>query len=198
MITTPNLSLIAWNLPSDPYNSEELAENWIKVDQHDHTPGKGARIDTAAIEDQAVTSAKIHPSAFPDLSIPDGSITTTKIVDSNVTAGKLATNSVTTAKITDLNVTTGKLADNAVTRSKISQAVVQGGRLSFTSDTAQTLTWANSFVDNNYTVSATYQNATLGIAFQWSPVVTAKTATQVTVTFPYPISGTVHILGIHD
>lgn len=197
MITTPNLSLIAWNLSSDPYNSEELAENWFKVDQHDHTPGKGARIDTAAIEDQAVTSAKLHPSALPDLSIPDGSITTAKIVDGNVTLAKLASDSVNSAKIVDGSIATADIANNAVTRAKIPKSVVQGMRLTFTADSAVTGTWPSSFGDTNYAVTANFVG-TIGIQYQWAPTITAWSATQVTVTYPYPVTGTVHVIGVHD
>ena len=67
MLSTPNMGLIVWNLPTDPYNSEELAENLIKCDLHDHTEGKGARITTASIEDGAITAAKLHPSTIAEV-----------------------------------------------------------------------------------------------------------------------------------
>jgi hypothetical protein len=72
-VTTPNLGLIAWTQPSDPYDSEELAENWIKVDQHDHSSGKGKRIGTAGLSDGAITVAKLAPdvqSLSPDVTYP--------------------------------------------------------------------------------------------------------------------------------
>ena len=94
------MGLFIWNSSSDPYNSEEQAENWAKVDQHDHTPGKGALITTGAIADAAITSAKLSADAFGDAVIPDGS----------VTAAKLASDAVETAKIVNANVTDAKLA----------------------------------------------------------------------------------------
>jgi hypothetical protein len=100
MITSPNMGLLIWNSSTDAYNSEEQAENWAKVDQHDHTPGKGTLITTGAIADAAITGAKLAPDAFGDAVIPDDS----------VTAAKLTTDSVTTAKIVNANVTDAKLA----------------------------------------------------------------------------------------
>jgi microcystin-dependent protein len=98
--TTPNLALNVWNLTTDPYDHEELAENWAKVDEHDHSTGKGKQIPTGGIEDAAITADKIAPSAIPSLTVDDGSIG----------PAKLAENSVTNEKILDGAVTLSKLA----------------------------------------------------------------------------------------
>ncbi len=99
MITTPNLGLVVWNLTSDPYNHDELAENWAKLDQHDHTVGKGARITTGAIADGAVTSAKLATGAIPTLTVEDGTITTNKLAGAAVTTAKINDGAVTAAKL---------------------------------------------------------------------------------------------------
>jgi hypothetical protein len=59
-----------------------------------------AKVASAAIDDSAVTAAKLATDA----------VTTVKITDANVTAAKLAANSVATANIIDANVTAAKLA----------------------------------------------------------------------------------------
>ncbi len=193
MITTPNLSLIAWNLPSDPYNSEELAENWIKVDQHDHTPGKGARIDTAAIEDQAVTSAKIHPAAFPDLTIADGSITTAKIADVNVTLGKLASNSVNSSKIVDGSIVTGDIAGATILRSNLNTSFIKTTRLAFTADTSAT--WTHNHGSTNYTAVWSRQSSTPDF---YPFAITTKSANSLVISSQYSWTGTMHVILIGD
>lgn len=75
MITTPNMSLTAWDQATDPYDHNQLATNWAIVDQHDHTTGKGVQIPTAGIQDGAITAAKIAPGAIPAFTIPNGSVT---------------------------------------------------------------------------------------------------------------------------
>lgn len=74
-IVSPNLSLAIWNLPGDRYNHDQLADNWAKVDFHDHSPGRGIQIPTEGIKDGAITAAKIAPGAN---AIQDGSVTTSK------------------------------------------------------------------------------------------------------------------------
>jgi hypothetical protein len=66
-------------------------------------------IETAWIQNGAVTADKLASDA----------VTTVKILNSNVTTAKIADVNVTTAKIADLNVTTGKLANDAVTEAKL-------------------------------------------------------------------------------
>lgn len=78
-LTTPNMSLNVWDQLTDPYDHNQLATNWAKVDQHDHSSGKGAQIPTAGIQDGAVTAAKIAPGALPNFTIADGSITKAKL-----------------------------------------------------------------------------------------------------------------------
>lgn len=63
--TLPNMGLRAWNLPGDNFNYTELAANWTKVDNHDHTSGKGVQIPSAGIADSAITVAKVAGSLKP-------------------------------------------------------------------------------------------------------------------------------------
>jgi len=59
MFTSPNMGLIVWNLTSDRYDHDQQADNWRKVDQHDHSSGKGLQVPTGGIADGAITAAKI-------------------------------------------------------------------------------------------------------------------------------------------
>ena len=61
-------------------------------------------VDTAMLEDAAVTAAKLATDA----------VETAKIKNANVTAAKLATDAVETAKIKAANVTLAKMAANSV------------------------------------------------------------------------------------
>lgn len=83
-ITSPNLGLTVWNLTTDPYNHDELAENFGKIDEHDHSGGKGTQIPTGGIKDGAVTIEKLAGS----LPIPDGSVTDEKLASPNNSAYK--------------------------------------------------------------------------------------------------------------
>lgn len=113
-LTLPNLGLRVWNAPTDPYNSAQLAQNFYRIDEHDHSPGKGRVLSADSLADFAVTSLKLA----------DQSVTTLKLADVAVTTGKLANLGVTTAKLDDLGVTTGKLANLGVTTGKMADAAV--------------------------------------------------------------------------
>lgn len=58
-VTAPNMGLKVWNLLTDPYDHSQLASNWAKVDQHDHTSGKGVQIPTGGIADGAISGVKV-------------------------------------------------------------------------------------------------------------------------------------------
>lgn len=75
--TSPKMSLRVWNLEQDQYDHAQLADNWFRVDQHDHTPGRGVQIPTEGIADSAITQAKI--AAGVQAAPPDGSITLAKV-----------------------------------------------------------------------------------------------------------------------
>jgi hypothetical protein len=56
------MGLRIWNQLSDLYNHDQLADNWSKVDLHDHTPGRGIRIPAEGIDNEAVIGSKISPA----------------------------------------------------------------------------------------------------------------------------------------
>lgn len=73
------MGLTAWNAPGDPYDHTQLANNFTKIDVHDHSPGKGLPISAAGIGNGTITTAKIA----------DGAVTTAKIANNAVTAAKM-------------------------------------------------------------------------------------------------------------
>lgn len=118
---TPNMGLRQWNLATDFFDYAQLSANWDKVDQHDHSTGKGTQIPTGGIANLAVTGPKIAANAVDATKILDGSVGTAEVADGAIATAKLADSSVTTAKLADANVTTAKLADGAASSTKIGQ-----------------------------------------------------------------------------
>jgi len=84
-----------------------------------------SKINTANINDAAITNAKLADNSVTTAKIMDGQVMTADLMDLGVTTGKLADMGVTTAKIADGNVTTIKIADNAITSAKILDGDVQ-------------------------------------------------------------------------
>jgi hypothetical protein len=99
MQTSPNLGLTIWDLTTDYFSRAELQANWEAIDDHDHTPGKGAQIGVGGIANLAIGSAQLQ--------------------DNSVTTAKIPNLGVTTAKINDLAITTGKLGAGVVTPDKV-------------------------------------------------------------------------------
>jgi microcystin-dependent protein len=57
------MALTIWSNSSDPYSHNDLANNFLKLDQHDHSGGRGIQISTAGLANNAVTTAKIAPGS---------------------------------------------------------------------------------------------------------------------------------------
>lgn len=108
-LVTSQMGLIAWDLGTDSYSHTQLAQNFQKIDIHDHTTGKGKQIPTAGLA--------------------DGSVATSKIIDQNVTSAKIADNAINAAKIVDGSVGTAELANESVTNSKIAAGAVTKDKL---------------------------------------------------------------------
>lgn len=118
MIISPSLGLRIWSSVTDPYDSAQLAENWARVDEHDHTPGKGNPITTPAIADGAITAAKIAPGTIP----PPPSvanINSSQILDGAITGSKIAAGAISLDK-------TQTVASASVTRT-VAQTVTGAG-----------------------------------------------------------------------
>lgn len=79
-ITTPNMSLIKWTEGSDPYDHTQLAGNFQRIDEHDHTSGKGVRLSGSSLVNESIGTAQLA----------NGSVTDIKIASATITADKLA------------------------------------------------------------------------------------------------------------
>lgn len=96
--TTSALGLTIWNSASDKYNYQQLADNWLLVEGHDHTPGKGKLIQTDSIAPGAITSDKIA-SGVINSNIRARSVGTDAIIDGAVTLDKIAAESVNYSRL---------------------------------------------------------------------------------------------------
>ena len=54
---TTNLTLTLWNSLTDPYDSSELVDNFVKIDLHDHATAGGVKIPFAGIASAAIASS---------------------------------------------------------------------------------------------------------------------------------------------
>jgi hypothetical protein len=114
---TSNMGLITWDQGADPYDHAQLASNWIAVDTHDHSTGRGRQVPSAGIVDAAITSAKIA----------DGAVIPTKIPDASITQAKLAVNSVGSAQIIDGSVGAPEILDGSVGVAELDPNIVPLG-----------------------------------------------------------------------
>jgi hypothetical protein len=72
---TLKMALKVWDSLTDPYNHNELASNWAKLDAHDHTTGKGAQLTGAALVDGTI-EARHMASGVLDTGVDPASVTT--------------------------------------------------------------------------------------------------------------------------
>lgn len=189
------MGLVVWSALGDPWSTEEIADNFVKLDLHDHTSGKGKRITTAAIEDGAVTLEKLDSGALPDLTIPDNAITNVKLADDAVTAAEIQDGSVGTNELAPGAVNSSKLANNSVVRASTSKAFVQAKRITYSAESNKTITWDTAFADTNYSVAFGIEGLGWGNNV---PRITSKATTTVTISTPSVVSGTLNVIGIHD
>jgi hypothetical protein len=109
MFNTLYMGLTAWDLGDDPYDHSQLANNFVAIDQHDHSSGKGVQIPSAGLKDRSVTTIKIALQA----------VTSAELSDNSVSNAKLQDNSVGANEIIDGSVGTNEIANGAVTAAKI-------------------------------------------------------------------------------
>jgi len=92
---TKNLGLKVWNNQSDKYNYQELARNWLKVDDHDHSSGNGKQIPSDGIADGSISIRKLERGVIDQITKQINidvvqSVNTARIVDKSVTSSKLS------------------------------------------------------------------------------------------------------------
>jgi len=82
------------------------------------------KIQTADVEDGAITSAKILDGTIATADIADNAVTSAKLATNSIDATNLAANSVGASELADNAVDTAALADDAVTSAKIATGAV--------------------------------------------------------------------------
>lgn len=108
--TTPNLGLKVWNLASDTYQYDELANNFIAIDRHDHSPGNGAPIDGTSIKPGTIGPAQLGANSVNASNIVDGSVGNAEITPNSISGDKLST--LPGSRITSDNIESNTIAPN--------------------------------------------------------------------------------------
>ena len=86
-------------------------------------------VDTAQIDDDALTQAKIASQAVDSSEIAPDAIITSKIADGNITGVKLGASSVSETKISSGAVTGSKIQNGAVTEEKIATDAITASKI---------------------------------------------------------------------
>lgn len=109
MYTSPNLGLTIWDQNVDDFNHSQLLTNWVALDAHDHTLGRGVQIGQAGIATDAIGAAQIQPAAIGNPALQPLSVATSNLQDQSVTTGKIATGAITGNLIPTGAITIAKL-----------------------------------------------------------------------------------------
>jgi hypothetical protein len=88
-LTTPNLNLTVWNLGQDDYDYDQLASNWMLLDNHDHSPGKGVQVGTTSIQNNAITSNLLAPDSVTNSQLAPDSVGSAQLQAGAVTIDSL-------------------------------------------------------------------------------------------------------------
>jgi len=68
------MGLRVWDQAGDAYDHTQQANNWARVDYHDHTPGRGVQIPSDGIEPGAITAIHLSGDLAGNSLIPAGVI----------------------------------------------------------------------------------------------------------------------------
>ena len=93
------------------------------------TPFAANAVETATIQNLAVTAAKIANSTITATQIANTTITAAKIVDNTLTATQIAANAITDSELANSAVDTDAIANLAVTNAKIANTTIAYGKL---------------------------------------------------------------------
>jgi hypothetical protein len=112
-------------------------------------------IQTADINDNAVTNGKLGANAVTTDKIATDGVTTTDILDANVTGAKIAGDAITTDKIAADGVKTADIEDKAVTVNKIQNGTANQVLVTNGAGTAATWTDQSNLIPNIVVDAAT-------------------------------------------
>ena len=149
-------------LAADSITATELADNAVDTAAIQDDAVTAAKLATDsvtsdAIAADAVTASELADNAVDTAAIQDSAVTTAKIAADAVTASELADNAVDTAALQNLAVTEAKLAADAVTAAKLADNAVDTAAIQDSAVTAAKL--ADSSVTSAKIVDGTIVNA---------------------------------------
>jgi hypothetical protein len=110
------MSLVAWDQDTDPYDHNDLVNNWIAIDEHNHTAGRGAPLPSEAIP--VLGQENLEPCSVSTVQLCDLAVTSEKLAKCSVTSLELCDNAVTNPKIADNAVGSAELIDGAAIEAK--------------------------------------------------------------------------------
>lgn len=149
--STPYMNLIRWNQVSDYFSHSQLAANFLSIDEHDHTTGKGVQIPYGGLAALSVGSSELRTASVIEAKINDGAVSTNKLANTSVTTGKLASGSATSPKVA---LTNGSAVASSSLTLGASAADIAGASITFTPAVASTAIITGTF-DFQTTAAAT-------------------------------------------
>jgi hypothetical protein len=114
------MSLTIWDLITDDFSYTDLENNWIEVDQHDHSPGNGVPIGTAGIANDAITQTQLAPNSVGTGQLQDASVTGSKIAPGSITGSDIAAGTVTGINIANGTITITNLDPTLIPLGQVS------------------------------------------------------------------------------
>jgi hypothetical protein len=90
MSSTSNyMKLTVWDQGTDLFNYTELANNFTRIDAHNHANGNGVQISADGIASASITNDKLASASVDYTNLINNSVRTAAIQDANVTKSKL-------------------------------------------------------------------------------------------------------------
>lgn len=120
MFTTQNMLLTAWDSDEDDFIPSQLENNWVSVDQHDHSFGKGVQISTGGIAAHAITTGLMAA----------GSVTNAQIAAGAVQTSNIANQAITNALIAPGAITGNVISPGAITAAALDSTLIPLGQVS--------------------------------------------------------------------
>src|SRR5665213_1572706 len=89
------MNLIVWDQLDDDFSHLQLSADLVALDVHDHSAGRGVRINTPGIALQAITTPLIADGAVTNAKLADNAVATANLQDASVTHAKIAPGAIT-------------------------------------------------------------------------------------------------------
>lgn len=139
---TPNLQLTVWNNLSDPYDSGQLANNFVKIDLHNHD-GVGGGI-------QLNGAIAIAPDSISSVQIGANAVGSTELLGDANTPGNDANRAVESKHIKSGAIITDKIADQAITSTKLESSFLAAIRPLYIDGTDSQYSTINTAINAAY------------------------------------------------